>query len=167
MGFNTGKMKESSFTALEPGKYKVVMSKLEWKANNANTGHYMNFEFTVLTGEDKGRKVWHLLNLDNPSAAAVEIAESEFKAIVRAVFGEDRNMKDAPFTIKQLTGKALVISTGIREWNDKEQSTATGFFPADEVPTGKPGKKDKPGKKGKGKKGKKGKKNKANDDIPF
>ena len=74
--------------ALDPipaGKYPAVITESEMKANKAGTGSYLQLTFQIIEGAFKGRFLWARLNLDNPSATAVEIARGELSAICRAV----------------------------------------------------------------------------------
>ena len=50
----------------------------------AKTGKFIKLEFTILDGEQKGRKIWTNLNVVNPNPVAVEIAQKELATICRA-----------------------------------------------------------------------------------
>jgi hypothetical protein len=67
------------------GKYKAQLVKSEWKANKAGTGRYCEFVFEILAGDQKGRRIWSRLNLENPSSQAVSMARAELSAICHAV----------------------------------------------------------------------------------
>lgn len=75
--FNEEKTATMGFTPIPEGWYLIEMKKSEMKRNSAKTGSYLNCQFVVLEGEFKGRFLFALLNLDNPSQVAVEIAEKE------------------------------------------------------------------------------------------
>lgn len=66
------------------GKYRAQIVKAEWKDNKAKTGRYLELVFEVNRGEHEGRRVWGRLNLENPSAAATQIAQGELSAICHA-----------------------------------------------------------------------------------
>lgn len=74
----------SSFEPIEKGIYKAMITFSELKATKARTGHYLELTFEIVDGEHKGRCIWHRLNLDNPNATAVEIAERDMASIGRA-----------------------------------------------------------------------------------
>lgn len=75
----------SDFEPLPAGKYLTTITASEMKPTRAGTGHYLELTFQVLDGEYKGRLLWSRLNLDNPNAQAVQIAQGELSAICRAV----------------------------------------------------------------------------------
>ncbi|MCH9735901.1 MAG: DUF669 domain-containing protein [Actinomycetia bacterium] len=83
--FNANDHKElDDFSAIPAGQYvgKIIESKdVE---NKAKTGSYLKLTFQVTEGEFKGRKLWTNLNLDHPTAEAVEIAERTLASIIKA-----------------------------------------------------------------------------------
>ena len=75
----------SNFDPLPAGKYLAAIIESEMKPTKAGTGNYLALTFQVLDGPHKGRMLWARLNLDNPNATAVQIAQAELSAICRAV----------------------------------------------------------------------------------
>lgn len=75
----------SNFEALPAGNYQAVISNSAIKATRSGMGSYLELAFDIIEGEYKGRKLWARLNLENPSAKAVEVAKSELSAICHAV----------------------------------------------------------------------------------
>lgn len=73
-----------SFDPLPNGKYVAAIVESEWQKTKAGTGHMLRLTLEVLEGEYKGRKFWDNLNLDNPNAQAVEIAQRTLSAICHA-----------------------------------------------------------------------------------
>jgi hypothetical protein len=73
------------FTPVPPGDYKVQILSSEMVANNAKTGHMLKLELEIAEGDQAGRKLYDRLNLDNPNAQAVEIAQRTLSAICHAV----------------------------------------------------------------------------------
>ena len=64
------------------GQYQVQISEVEWKANRAQTGHYLKLGFKLITHVEHGGKViYDYLNFDNPSPMAMEIAQKKWKSI--------------------------------------------------------------------------------------
>jgi hypothetical protein len=55
------------------------------KDTKAGTGQYLQLTFDVVGGQHEGRKLWSRLNLVNPNATAVQIAERELSAICHCV----------------------------------------------------------------------------------
>jgi hypothetical protein len=63
----------------------AVITDSEMKPTKAGTGQFLQLTFQILEGPHKGRIVWSRLNLDNPNATAVQIAQADLAAICRAV----------------------------------------------------------------------------------
>ena len=72
------------FTPLPSGEYPAMIIDSEMKPTKAGTGQYLELTFQVIDGPMKGRLVWSRLNLDNPNAKAVEIAQRDLSAICHA-----------------------------------------------------------------------------------
>jgi len=66
------------------GEYLVQIVDSDMKPTKNNDGQYLELTHEVIDGPYKGRKVWARLNLDNPNAQAVEIANRDFAAIRHA-----------------------------------------------------------------------------------
>lgn len=94
----------TGFDPIPAGKYKAVITDSEEKPTKAGTGSYIQFTIEVIEGEHKGRKLWARLNLNNPSAQAVEIARGELSAICRAVgvkqLKDTAQLHDLPLVVK-------------------------------------------------------------------
>jgi hypothetical protein len=75
----------TDFTPIPVGTYKIKMVDSNMRPNNAGTGEGLNTKWQVIEGEFEGRFLWSLLNLINPSAQTVEIAQKELKSICDAV----------------------------------------------------------------------------------
>ena len=85
-GFDASQVPEQQeFTALPEGQYVVIATASEMKPTKNGLGEFLQFTFEVLDGPMKGRKVWARLNLKNPNATAVDIAQRELGSICRAV----------------------------------------------------------------------------------
>ena len=85
-GFDASKVEPSAtFEPLPAGKYLAAITESEMKPTKAGTGQFLQLTFQILEGPHKGRFVWSRLNLDNPNATAVQIAQAELSAICRAV----------------------------------------------------------------------------------
>ena len=85
-GFDASKVEPSAtFEPLPAGKYLAAITESEMKPTKAGTGQFLQLTFQILEGPHKGRFVWSRLNLDNPNATAVQIAQADLAAICRAV----------------------------------------------------------------------------------
>jgi len=109
-GFNANNVKPSqSFDPIPAGKYLATITTSEMLPTNNRNGQFLKLEFVVADGEYKGRKLWSRLNLNNPSAQAVEIAQRQLSAICHAVgVLEPRDSVDLhnlPLVVKVKIGK--------------------------------------------------------------
>ena len=86
-GFNANNVDPTAdFDPIPAGKYLAVITDSEMKPTKSGSGHYLEFTFQVIEeGPHKGRRLWSRLNLVNPSAQAVEIAQAELSAVCRVV----------------------------------------------------------------------------------
>jgi hypothetical protein len=85
-GFNANNVEPiGDFDPIPAGKYLAVITASEMKATKNGNGSYLELTFQVIEGPYKNRLLWSRLNLDNPSAQAVQIARAELSAICRAV----------------------------------------------------------------------------------
>lgn len=64
---------QGDFEIIPPGKYTVLIEKSEVKKTKKGTGHYIDLVLQVLDGKFKNRKVFHRINIDNPSQQCVQI----------------------------------------------------------------------------------------------
>jgi hypothetical protein len=69
---------------LPDGQYIAIIEASEWKKTKKGDGAFLELTLQVVDGACKGRKVWDRLNLDNPNAVAVEIAQGTLSAICHA-----------------------------------------------------------------------------------
>lgn len=112
-GFDASQVEPaSSFDPLPAGKYLAAITNSEMKATKAGTGSYLALTFEVLDGPYKGRLVWARLNLQNPNATAVQIAQADLSAICRAVGVL------APKDSVELHNLPLVITVKCKKRND-------------------------------------------------
>lgn len=93
---------------LPAGNYKAVIVDGEEKANSKQTGSYLQLTLEVIEGPHKGSKLTDRLNLNNPNAQAVEIAQRTLSAICHAV-GVMR-----PRRSEELHGKPLMIKVAVK-----------------------------------------------------
>lgn len=69
---------------LPDGDYPVIIEASEWKPTKKQDGTYLELTLQVIDGQHKGRKLWDRLNLSNPNATAMEIAQQTLSAICHA-----------------------------------------------------------------------------------
>ncbi len=82
--FDPNAQAQQDYSPLPTGEYVAQIVDSDMKPTKSNTGHYLELVYEITEGEHKGRKVWVRLNLDNPNANAVEIANRQFAAIREA-----------------------------------------------------------------------------------
>lgn len=75
---------QQDFSPLPTGEYMAQIVDSDLKPTKNNAGHYLELTLEVMEGPYKGRKHWDRLNLDNPNAQAVEIANRTFSSIREA-----------------------------------------------------------------------------------
>jgi hypothetical protein len=73
-----------AFEPIPAGDYPMAITASSIEDTKAKTGKYIKFEFTIMDGKFKGRKIWNNLNIVNPNPVAVEIAQKELATICRA-----------------------------------------------------------------------------------
>lgn len=76
---------QGEYTPIPAGEYKVQIITSEMQENGQKTGSFLKLELEIMEGEQAGRKIFDRLNLDNPNATAVEIAQRTLSAICHAV----------------------------------------------------------------------------------
>ena len=85
-GFDANQIEPTSdFEALPAGKYVAMITESELKPTKSGAGNYLQLTFEILEGPYKGRIIWSRLNLNNPNATTVQIAQRELSSICRAV----------------------------------------------------------------------------------
>ena len=84
-GFNAADVEPTgNFEPIPAGKYLAAITESEMKATKNGSGSYLQLTFTIIEGQHKNRVLWARLNLDNPNATAVRIAQAELSAICHA-----------------------------------------------------------------------------------
>ena len=117
-GFDANRVDPAShFDPLPAGKYLAAIIESEMKPTKAGTGQYLALTMQIQEGPHKGRVLWARLNLDNPNATAVQIAQAELSAICRAVGVL------APRDSVELHNLPLVISVRCKKRSDTGEIT--------------------------------------------
>ncbi len=117
-GFDANQVEPTTdFEPIPAGKYVAVIADTEMKPTKAGTGEYLQLTLQVTEGDYKNRRLWARLNLDNPNATAVQIAQAELSAICRAVGVL------APNDSKELHDLPLIIHVRCKRRNDTGELT--------------------------------------------
>lgn len=69
---------------LPPGEYVIQIVESEMANTKAGDGQMLKLTMDIIDGPHSGRKLWDRLNLVNPNAQAVEIAQRTLSAICHA-----------------------------------------------------------------------------------
>jgi hypothetical protein len=72
---------QGDYSPVPPGEYLVHIVDSDMVETSAKTGHYLKLEMEILDGEQQGRKLFDLLNIDNTTQQAVDIAQLTLTAI--------------------------------------------------------------------------------------
>ena len=84
-GFDAKQHEPNGFGVLPAGEYDVAIVGSVVENTKDGRGRFLKLELQVLNGPFQNRKVFDRLNLWNPSAQAVTIAQGTLSAICRAV----------------------------------------------------------------------------------
>lgn len=107
----------TDFEPLPAGKYMAVITASEMKATKTGSGHYLELQFQIIDGPAKNRLLWSRLNLDNPNAQAVRIAQGELSAVCRATGVL------TPRDSVELHGIPLTIGVRLKRRSDSDELT--------------------------------------------
>lgn len=78
---------QNEFEPIPSGEYRAMIVDSDLKPTKKGDGQYLELTYQILDGPYAGRNVWARLNLDNPNAKAVEIAQRDLQKIQYACGG--------------------------------------------------------------------------------
>jgi hypothetical protein len=148
-GFNANEIEPiADYEPLPAGWYKAVITESKERANNSKTGSYLQLTLEVIEGEHQGRRLIERLNLENPNATAVNIAQRKLSGICRAVGVFE------PETSYDLLDKPLMVKVKVRAGDDEygPSNNIVEYAPVQKAapPVAPPGAAVPPWKRGKG-----------------
>lgn len=117
-----------NFEKLPNGDYEMIVTKSATKPIKAGNGHYLELEFQVISGAFSGRRHWERLNLNNPSAQTVKIAQEQLARLCLAVGLDD--VQDS----EELHDRAFIAEVGT-DSKDNTRAKIYDYRSADDVPT--------------------------------
>lgn len=127
-GFDASTVPESTLLPVPEGRYVVMATSSEVKDNKAGTGQYLQFLLELLDERYAGKKIWVRLNLWNPNATAVAIAQRELADICLAVGiprpNDSSELLNTPFCAD------LVVE---KDERNREQNVVKGYAKADAI----------------------------------
>jgi hypothetical protein len=93
----------AEYTVLPEGQHLVEITQTQTKQTKAGDGSYLELEYTVIDGDQKGSHHWDRLCLEHPSPKAVNRAYAALSAICHAVgvlnFANTVELHNIPFQI--------------------------------------------------------------------
>lgn len=123
-----------TYGPLPAGEYEMMIVKSDTKATKAGTGHYLELEMHVISGEHSGRRHWERLNIDNPNAQTVKIAQEQLARLCAALGLDD--VEDS----EQLHDQVFIAEVGIDK-KDDTRNVIWNYKPvADAAPKAAPAK---------------------------
>ena len=75
---------DRAFDPIPADTYPMHITASSIEQTKKKDGKFIKFEYTILSGEYKGRKIWSNLNIVNPDPVAMEIAKKELATLCRA-----------------------------------------------------------------------------------
>ena len=118
----------TSYGPLPAGEYEMMIVKSETKSTKAGNGHYLELEMHVISGEHSGRRHWERLNLDNPNAQAVKIAQESLAKLCNALGLDEVNDSE------ELHDRPFIAEVGIDK-KDAERNVIWGYQSIGGAPT--------------------------------
>jgi hypothetical protein len=117
----------SEFTLMPDGEYRAIATESEFKATKQGNGEYLQITWEFIDEPYRKRKTWSRLNLMNPNATAVEIAQRELSSICRAV--GILTPKDS----SELHGRPIILKIGheTRKDNGEVSNRIKGYASVD------------------------------------
>lgn len=128
LNFNASTVKpQDAYDVLPPGWYNVRITESEMRPTKNGQGSYLSLTMTVIDGPMANRKLFDRLNINNPSAKAVEIAYQTLSSICHAT--GVIQLQDS----QQLHGLPMQAKVKIRpaEGSYQEANEISGYKPVD------------------------------------
>ena len=121
INFNAAEVTPSSFDVIPAGTYEAVVCNSESRPMKSGNGMGFNFEFEIISGEQKGRKVFAWITFEHrTSPDAQRIGREQLSAMCRAVGVTQLN------DTAQLHNLPMMITVAI-DRNDTTRNIIKGF----------------------------------------
>jgi hypothetical protein len=104
---------ESTFEPIPAGDYPMQILASEMAPNSKGNGRFLKLEMEITEGPQAGRKLTERLNLENPNAQAVDIAQRTLRAIIFACGLTTCDDSE------QLHMRKMSVRVNVKERNDK------------------------------------------------
>lgn len=76
---------EESFDVIPAGEYIAIIENSDYTPNKKGSGQYLKLTYQIIDGPMKGRKLFEILNIENNSNQAQQIARNSLNSIALAV----------------------------------------------------------------------------------
>ena len=86
---------QQGFGLIPEGTYPVIVDDAVVKSTKSGTGEYINVTYRVLDGPSKGRTLFHMFNIKNDNAKAVEIGLGQLKTFMKCSGQKEMTLKGA------------------------------------------------------------------------
>lgn len=138
---------QQDFEPIPAGEYPAIITDSDMKPTKSGNGQYLELTHQITDGPLKGRLVWARLNLDNPNAKAVEIAQRSLSSICHACgvtkqINDSQQLHNIPHVIRVAYVEAsgqYGASNEIKAWKRIEgQQAAQQQAPAQTTQTAAP-----------------------------
>jgi len=108
-----------AFDLLPDGEYEFIVEKLELKETKAGTGEYLNCTFSIIGEKFKNRKVFDLMNINNPNETAERIGRGRLHKLAQACGVQD--MDDSDILIDKVFKAMVGVQKGTGGYPDKNE----------------------------------------------
>ena len=114
LNYSVGSAPVQEYTDIPAGDYAVIITESEMKETKNRNGEYLALKHVIFEGQHKDRVLFNNLNLNNPNAKAVQIAQGTLESICRAasLTGQISNSE-------QLHNKPMIVRVGYDETQDE------------------------------------------------
>lgn len=121
------------FKPLPSGEYLAIIVDSAMKPTKAGNGQYLELVHEIVDGPLKGQKVWGRLNLSNPNAKTVQIAQEQLSSIGHAV-GVLNPQDSQEFHNKPLVIRVEFVPAGANRDRDGNEIKAWKRYEGSAVP---------------------------------
>ena len=105
------------YELLPDGEYEFMVEKVEEKETKAGTGTYLNCTYSIVGEKYKNRKVFDLMNINNPNEVAERIGRGRLHKLAEACDCVD--MEDSDMLIDRVFKGMVGVEKGTGGYKDK------------------------------------------------
>lgn len=106
---------KKKFEPIPNGDYVCEITGTEIRKTKLGTGKYIRTEFTIISKEQNGRKIWTNFNIENPNDKAVEVGLKMLKKLILSSnYSGKTSFNSAEEASTVLTGLSVGVRTKIK-----------------------------------------------------